>query len=616
MAPGVAGSLLAAEHTFPLDTHAAADTQQTGFLSLEDVGLDAGKVRKVLSPEYALYQWAHDKVVGPKNPTAAQGRLVEYVNASSPDFKQQDAAWWAALKQWLAQKGDVADRVVWQQKECVDASGKPGADADECFRQDVDKYPAVRFFPAGSRVGQDFQGQLTSSQLVDFAKRWNQLDLDERAAPQGTPSHDSGVQMVDYYAASCPHCKTFKPTFDEAARQWDKTAETNAPAVEWKAKECFDEDWKPGKDYAECALQDVHSFPTVRFQRPDVSGIGKVNVFDFEGPRTPEALVNFVKETTADMHKAPEAGAETAAAVSTADKAAAELNHDTNVAEEGYDYKLVNYYSAAGPRSQRMQGIFDRAQDKWQKLTDPDEDAMFVAGLKKKDEARGVQNWGSKERTDPPFVWFEQRECYDKDWHPGHDYALCKKHGVGEVPSMKLFSADGKAVGFPETGVEFNGPRTVKGVVDFLRKETHYEDIAQRSDNQFKALVGAQQAAKAHAAAVPQAQQPGMLELLRQKTHVDDMAASVKQGVASIVTAATAPGAKAAAAAAAAAGDAQAAEEVAKELGALGMGPPSAVLASLPEKVAAMPLGLLVMPPPPMRSCAAKRSPQTSAGFL
>eukprot|EP00929_Paragymnodinium_shiwhaense_P006910 TRINITY_DN110865_c0_g1_i1.p1 TRINITY_DN110865_c0_g1~~TRINITY_DN110865_c0_g1_i1.p1 ORF type:complete len:632 (-),score=164.48 TRINITY_DN110865_c0_g1_i1:83-1978(-) len=631
MAPGVSLAADALWNQVPEASAAAAagvaPSTASSFLDLQGInaatsklsGAVSAKLHQLLSPEYASFQWAHDKLVGPSRANASQGRFVEYVAAHSPDMAQIDAVWWDALKTWLAQNGEECHQVVWQQKECVDSWGQPGKDASECMVQGVRSTPVIRFFPAGSPLGHDFQGELVPSQLVDFAKRWNKVDLEERAAvPPGQESHDHGVQLISYDMAPCPHCPNFRPAFEDAARHWQTdAAAAKAAAVEWQAKECVDKDLQPGKDYEECVAQGVKTYPTVRLLRPDPAAAEKQVAIDYEGPRTRDALLDFTKEATADLlQKAPQLPEEHGGA---SIQAEAELDHDTNVAKEGYDYKVVNYYSAAGPRSQRLGGIFVGAHDKWQQLTDPDEDAMFIASMKKRDkEVGGLHDWG-EQRTDPPFVWFEQRECYGKDWQPGQDYALCQKHGVTQVPSIKLFSARPDAAGFREEGVEFHGPRTVKGIVKFLSDQTDLERIAEHADRQTEALIGTKGASEgvqvAPAKVVSPPEEPTFIDNVRQTLHLDELAAGFKKNLGALASGGgLKPGDSSGIPAA---NDPKSAAAVAAQLEAVGVGPPSAVLASLPAKAAAMPMAALMVagsyaPPPPQRCHGRSRG----AGFL
>lgn len=167
---------------------------------------------------------------------------------------------------------------------------------------------------------------------------------------------------------------------------------------------------------------------------------------------------------------------------------------NTQLSSEGFDHRLVSYYAAAGPRSRRFEGCVADASDLWTQVTDPDSDAMFMAGLKKSDKERGF-GW-AKGRTDPPFIWWEQRECYDKNWRPGKDYAMCQRHHV-QVPSVHLYKVpdpppDGSPPGVHGVlpSVELRGPRTAKGIIDFLRRETDVDKYQKNQQEFIQAMLG------------------------------------------------------------------------------------------------------------------------------
>jgi len=151
-------------------------------------------------------------------------------------------------------------------------------------------------------------------------------------------------------------------------------------------------------------------------------------------------------------------------------------DYEAEVAKAGFDYNFVNYYAAGGQRSRRLGGILQKVLKLWGQITDPDDDAMFLASLKQADARKGI-DYGFTERTDPPFVWFEQRECYDKDWHPGRDFEICKKAHVDTLPAIRLYAFDEKTGRFSKEYKEFDGPRTLRGIIKWLAAETDWEKV-------------------------------------------------------------------------------------------------------------------------------------------
>jgi len=118
---------------------------------------------------------------------------------------------------------------------------------------------------------------------------------DAPAAAQAAPA--GPVRMVEYFAKSCPHCRHLEPVWQDAKRQWATEAGATASgeaAVKWEQKECFTDGWKKGPDFDECQKEHVHAFPTIKLYDGS-AGAGHA----FEGDRTPQQLVDFVRTQTA-----------------------------------------------------------------------------------------------------------------------------------------------------------------------------------------------------------------------------------------------------------------------------------------------------------------------------
>ena len=99
--------------------------------------------------------------------------------------------------------------------------------------------------------------------------------------------------MTDYFAADCFHCKNFAPI-------WSKAASISHADAAWKTAECYAPGWKAGHDASACEAQKIQSFPTVKLLHytPD----GKIDrSWNFDGPRTPQALETFAIQKIADF---------------------------------------------------------------------------------------------------------------------------------------------------------------------------------------------------------------------------------------------------------------------------------------------------------------------------
>ena len=103
-----------------------------------------------------------------------------------------------------------------------------------------------------------------------------------------TQMSDHEFVMTDFYAADCPHCQSFDPTWKAAS---DSTQAHNTDAA-WQQKECFGHGWAPGADSDFCKELKIERFPTVKLLHytPD----GKLDKFwDYEGDRTVADLNKF-----------------------------------------------------------------------------------------------------------------------------------------------------------------------------------------------------------------------------------------------------------------------------------------------------------------------------------
>jgi len=266
----------------------------------------------VVGPEIKAYHWAHDKVAGlwdsvaghgaSAEATPEQGRMVEYFAASCPHCKTLEQPWKDAEGLWHKQEGEHAQNLVWQQKQCLDDNWKPGTDFQECQAAGINRFPAIKFYAPGSKTGEDFFMDRTPAQMVDFAKTGMEPDPHVLAR---APGDMSDMKLVDFYAEACPHCKHLEPIWEDAHKQWDKAiGQTDAehprddlPLITFEKKECYDSHWKAGADNAECQKFHVDAFPNIKLFVPDPHGHGFTSV-DFEGDRTPEGIVAFLKEQT------------------------------------------------------------------------------------------------------------------------------------------------------------------------------------------------------------------------------------------------------------------------------------------------------------------------------
>lgn len=274
------------------------------------------------------------------------------------------------------------------------------------------------------------------------AYRWAHGKL--LGAPAGDAAANEGqARFVEYLAASCPHCKNMQPVWEDATQRWKVQGGKDAERLTWQQKECFDTNWRPGKDSKECMEQHLDSFPTVRFFPPERAAAKEGVTFD--GKRDAASLVSFAKEGMAGKFQAapdygqPDEEEQELPPILPGD----EKDMVFQMEREGaIDMKLINYYSAGCPHSREMAPVFQQAEESWGKDAD-------VA-------------------TYSPPLRFETKECYDKNWMPGKDAEACKQQRIGHFPTVRLFASDVLSDNYMPQG-DFRGPKQSNAIVDFVK---------------------------------------------------------------------------------------------------------------------------------------------------
>jgi protein disulfide-isomerase-like protein len=165
-------------------------------------------------------------------------------------------------------------------------------DADEhkdlSHRYDVSGFPTLKYFPAGSTVGETYSGGRTAPDLVDFVNKKTGLNGRVKEAPTSVvvltaDNFDSIVKdetknvLVEFYAPWCGHCKKLAPDYDKVGQSFD--GENNVVIAKLDA----DAHKETASGY------DVSGYPTLLwFPRDNKAGVA------YEGGRTPKDFVEFV----------------------------------------------------------------------------------------------------------------------------------------------------------------------------------------------------------------------------------------------------------------------------------------------------------------------------------
>lgn len=421
-------------------------------------------VRSLLGPELALWQHAHDKLLGPTDPGDDSGRVVAYLDdratqSGAEVFKQ-------AMGQWLAQPANVAHRVHWQQRQCVDASGQPGRDAAECDQEHIAQFPSLRYFAAGSSASQAIDTELKDDQSSPEG-----LVSDVRKlVTEDAKSLSAGLRMVLYDGApGCAECAPLRASWDDAIRQWHQmSSDVDVPPIAWQTKRCIGRDGGPGPDAVTCAKQGTESLPAVRFERVGAPSV--VASIEFHDSPTPEGFVNFAKHETGIDFEGPALDTATLA-----EDLAMELDH---IHPAALDYRVHFYNSASGQKSLEMSRALNEAKASWidlERQTGAQESkfAENLGAFERKfaksagdiaDVPLASEDLDGSVYSRVPLVQFEGRQCFNRVWQPGADHAVCMRHGIKTLPTIRL-----EKIGGSESDIiEYSGPATKKDILAFL----------------------------------------------------------------------------------------------------------------------------------------------------
>lgn len=105
--------------------------------------------------------------------------------------------------------------------------------------------------------------------------------------------------ITEYFAKSCPHCVHLAPVWQEAKTQ--ALSGTSAGNVDWVQKECYGDNWLPGKDFDFCAKKNVDAFPTIVLEQNGTSSSWTApSLTGANVAQKAEQLVKFVSSHTGD----------------------------------------------------------------------------------------------------------------------------------------------------------------------------------------------------------------------------------------------------------------------------------------------------------------------------
>jgi len=162
------------------------------------------------------------------------------------------------------------------------------------------KVPAIMLVHATGDVSKyKYTGEFKRDGIIEFVGKFNKNLLEKYFKTEDIPDNNNGPVkilvgknwdqevlnsdkdvLVKFYAPWCGHCKTLAPKWEEAAKRLSNNPNILIAKLDSTANEV------PGVS--------VKSFPTLKFFPKG----NKKNPVDFEGDRTEEGIINFLKEKT------------------------------------------------------------------------------------------------------------------------------------------------------------------------------------------------------------------------------------------------------------------------------------------------------------------------------
>jgi protein disulfide-isomerase-like protein len=213
-----------------------------------------------------------------------------HVGQDQPAFVEFFAPWCGHCKS-LAPEYEILATAFKGQKVAI-ASVDADKHRDLGSRFGVSGFPTLKFFPAGSKEGEAYNGGRTAKDITDFINSRTGLHGKIKSAPTSvtvltTENFNSIVKdpsksvLVEFYAPWCGHCKKIAPDYEKVGQSFEGESEVVI------AKLDADEHKAPASEF------DVSGYPTIKFFPKD-NKAGET----YEGGRSPQDFVDFINSRT------------------------------------------------------------------------------------------------------------------------------------------------------------------------------------------------------------------------------------------------------------------------------------------------------------------------------
>jgi len=161
---------------------------------------------------------------------------------------------------------------------------------DLASKHEIQGFPTIKFFPAGSTKGESYEGGRTAQDLTDFLNKRVGTTVRLKSAPTAVTVLDdynfneivkdpTKNVLVEFYAPWCGHCKQLTPKYEQVGQAFDGEEEVVIAKIDADANKVSG------------AAYDVKGFPTIKYF-PKNNKDGE----DYNGGRNAQDFIDFVNK--------------------------------------------------------------------------------------------------------------------------------------------------------------------------------------------------------------------------------------------------------------------------------------------------------------------------------